>query len=267
MSIKSLKSLLQYPVLKGRFPRAKISLGTIIAGDSTLGSNISIERDCYILDSTIGDNVSIQSGSRLFRVSLEGNNILYPNCMLGDAQVGMYSYVNEGAIAARIRLGRFCSVGPFFICGLGEHPVNYVSTSPVFYSTLKQCGVSFADKDYFEERKAIEIGHDVWLGSRVFVRDGVRIGTGAVIAAGSVVVKDVPEYAIVGGVPAKLIRYRFTREVIEELLEMEWWNWSERKLREAQRFFVHEDIDQFLQWNRKGDLAGQQDAAMAEHVK
>jgi carbonic anhydrase/acetyltransferase-like protein (isoleucine patch superfamily) len=85
----------------------------------------------------------------------------------------------------------------------------------------------------------------------VFVRDGVRIGNGALIAAGAVVTNDVADYAIVGGVPAKLIRYRFSEAVIHELLEIEWWNWNDSKLREAQPLLSQPDVDAFLAWTKR----------------
>jgi serine acetyltransferase len=108
----------------------------------------------------------------------------------------------------------------------------------------------------FDEKKPIHIGHDVWIGARVFIRDGVKIGNGAVVAAGSVVVKDVPDYAIVGGVPAKIIRYRFSEEMIAELLNLKWWEWPEEKLRKAQPYIAQKDVRKFIDWSAKSDSPG-----------
>ena len=250
MLLKDLKSMAKFLAAKRRYRGARISYGASVRGDSRLGARVVVEPDCYIVDSMIGDDVQIHEGARLFRVKLEGRNTIHSNCQLGEANVGSYSYIGESSIAGAVNLGRFCSVGAYFICGYGDHPVDFVSTSPVFYSTRKQCVVTFADREYFEERKEVNIGHDVWIGARVFVRDGVRIGHGAIVAAGSVVVKDVPDYTIVGGVPAKAIRLRFKEEVVKKLLQIEWWNWSEADLREAQPFFVREDVESFLEWNK-----------------
>jgi chloramphenicol O-acetyltransferase type B len=82
----------------------------------------------------------------------------------------------------------------------------------------------------------------------VFTRDGIKIGNGALIAAGAVVVKDIPDYAIAGGVPAKVIRYRFDERTIEDLLQLEWWNWPEEKLRRAQSCFAQNDVRALLDW-------------------
>uniref|UniRef100_B8HNB6 Hexapeptide repeat-containing protein acetyltransferase n=1 Tax=Cyanothece sp. (strain PCC 7425 / ATCC 29141) TaxID=395961 RepID=B8HNB6_CYAP4 len=161
--------------------------------------------------------------------------------------MGSFSYLGNAHIA-HTSIGRFCSIAPYLFCGAGIHPTNFVSTSPVFYSILNQCGVSFSNKNHFEEHKETVIGHDVWIGNRVFIKDGIKIGHGAVLGAGTVVTKDVPDYAIVAGVPAKLIRFRFPEEAIEKLLKIQWWHWTEEKLRAAQPFFAQSDIDVFIKW-------------------
>jgi acetyltransferase-like isoleucine patch superfamily enzyme len=121
----------------------------------------------------------------------------------------------------------------------------------VFFSTRKQSGVTFADRDYFNEHAASVIGHDVWIGANVFVKDGTTINHGAIVAAGAVVTNDVPAYAIVGGVPAKIIRFRFKEDEIERLLQSEWWNWSETELQAAQKAFAQEGLDAFFEYVAK----------------
>jgi chloramphenicol O-acetyltransferase type B len=254
MLVDNLKNSLKYLQQKGRYRGARIAYGSRIAGETTLGADVVIEKDCYIFDSTLGDRVQVQEGCSIFRSLMESQTVIYPRSRLSEVRFGSYSYVNEQALMRGVSVGRFSSIGPHFLCGYGEHPSDLVSTSPVFYSTRNQCGKSFADKDYFAEERATSIGHDVWVGTRVFVRDGVSIGNGAIVAAGAVVVKDVPDYAIVGGVPARVIRFRFADAVIRQLLEIEWWNWSEDKLREAQPLFVRDDVNAFIEWaKRVGD--------------
>lgn len=124
-------------------------------------------------------------------------------------------------------IGRFCSIAQDVKNSLGVHPITspYVSTSPMFFSLRKQTGKTFAKKQLFDELKdPIEIGHDCWIGQGVFIVGGVKIGTGAVVLAGAVVTKDVPPYSIVGGVPAKVVKYRYDEETIDFLLKSEWWN-------------------------------------------
>jgi acetyltransferase-like isoleucine patch superfamily enzyme len=157
---------------------------------------------------------------------------------VNESKIGSYTYIASASTVNRTDIGKFCSIGANCMIGLGKHPSSeYVSTSPIFYSTAKQLGITFADQDYFEEFGSITIGNDVWLGNGVVIRDDINIGDGAIIGAGSVVTKDIPSYAIYGGVPAKLIRYRFTEEQISFLLETKWWNKDESWLRENFKYF------------------------------
>lgn len=118
-----------------------------------------------------------------------------------------------------------------------------LSTSPIFTEAINGTRTQWVDSDVNAvlDQKAV-LGNDVWVGSNVLINGGVKIGDGAVIAAGAVVVKDVPPYAIVGGVPAKIIRYRFSPEIIEKLLELKWWNLDDEILKEKIGFFQKDNI-------------------------
>lgn len=153
------------------------------------------------------------------------NNTIYENVTLMNVEIGDFSYVNSHSCIARTKIGKFCSIGENVKCGLGKHPSqDMVSTHPAFYSKDKSPQITFADKNYFDEYSTIEIGNDVWIGSNSMILDGVKIANGAIVASGTVVTKDVPPYAIVGGVPAKIIKYRFDENEIKFLNEIKWWN-------------------------------------------
>jgi acetyltransferase-like isoleucine patch superfamily enzyme len=152
-------------------------------------------------------------------------NTIYDHVIMKNVALGNFTYVAYGSNILNTKIGKFCSVGSNVKCGLGSHPSKvFVSTHPIFYSPDRQSQVSFADKKYFEEEEAIEIGNDVWIGSNVLIMNGIKIGDGAIVASGAVVSKDVPSYAVVGGVPAKVIRYRFEEKEIDWLLNLQWWD-------------------------------------------
>ena len=155
-------------------------------------------------------------------------------------RVGKYTYgfdplCFKGARIAEI--GAFTSIATNVNISLGNHPTDRVSTHPFFY--LQEFG--FRDTSLpavAPKNEKTTIGHDVWIGRDVTLMTNVTLGHGAVIAAGAVVTKDVPPYAIVGGVPAKIIRYRFDEKTIAKLLESQWWSWPDEKLKK--------NIDSFL---------------------
>jgi len=249
--IQDFKSLIFHAQHRRRYPRVKIGFGSRVVDSRFEGEQSEVGKDCYILRSSFGKGAIVRDGCAIFDSNFDDHTAVYHNCSLSHVKFGSYSYVNENAAMGNVTLGRFTSVGPSFICGYGEHPTNFVTTSPVFYSTRKQCGISFTETSRYDEQQPTTIGNDVWIGARTFVRDGVKIGDGALIAAGAVVIKDVPNYAIVGGVPAKLIRYRFPEDVVQQLLEIQWWNWSEDRLRAAQPHLAQPDVNLFLEWVRE----------------
>ena len=160
------------------------------------------------------------------------------------SKIGNYTYIGQNCRISRTEIGNFCSIGPNFMCDVPIHPINGVSTSPVFYSVIKQCGKSFTNSNIAVEFGHTTIGNDVFIGTNVTILTNVNIGDGAVIAAGSVVTKDVPPYAVVGGVPARIIKYRFSKDVIEKFLSLKWWEWDEEELSRIPHFF--NDVNSFL---------------------
>jgi len=161
--------------------------------------------------------------------------------------IGFGTYVSFNACVINTEIGKFCSIGPNVLCGVGIHPINGISTSPSFYSTAKQNGFTFSSEDKIEETKTIYIGNDVFVGANVTILDGVRIGDGAVIGAGAVVSKNVPPYAVAVGCPIKVIKFRFAPEQIEKLLILKWWDRDHGVWQKVERQFY--DVDTFLNQN------------------
>lgn len=161
-------------------------------------------------------------------VKLSKNISIAHGCSIGNGvQIGANTYINGYTDIASGVIGKFCSIASFCIIGPNNHPIDWISTSPKLYTLIDMVGKS----GYIETKKPPVIGNDVWIGTHSVIFKGIHIGDGAIIAAGSIVTKDVPPYAIVGGTPAKLIKYRFEDEIIDKLLKLKWWELNENELK------------------------------------
>lgn len=173
-------------------------------------------------------------------------NTIYKYTRLRNAELGDYTYVARDCQIHNTVIGKFTCIGPNVITGMGAHPSSgFVSSHPLFYSTRGQAsGLVIVEKDLFNEFPLTTIGNDVWIGNNVVIKYGVKIGDGAIIAAGAVVTKDVEPYSIVGGVPAKFIKHRFTSEQISFLLKFKWWDKDLEWFKVNKDLFLH--IDQLM---------------------
>ena len=191
-------------------------------------------------------NPKIKWSSIIFQSTVQKSTAIRQNTRLYYSTLGRYSYITRDSFIYYADIGNFCSIAGNVTIGLPEHNLNCVSTSPVFFKEDNYFNKNFA-RNIPQEQKRVQIGNDVWVGENAIILSGVSIGNGAVIAAGAVVTKNVPPYSIVGGVPAKIIRYRMNEKSIVELEKSKWWEWTETKLRNNPDFFERE-------LNSKGDL-------------
>ena len=190
--------------------------------------------------------------SNLNKSTIEGYSHCGFNCDISNCFIGFGTYFGENVMIKRTKIGRFCSIAPDVKVVHTTHPSHFVSTHPSFY--LKKIGNSelrLIDRDRWniflmtDDNYSCVIGNDVWIGQGAIIKGGVTVGDGAIIGMGSVVTKDVPAYSVVAGVPAKIIKYRFSEDVILKLLEIKWWNWDLDLIKERAIDFT--DIELFCQ--------------------
>lgn len=153
--------------------------------------------------------------------------------------MGAYSYSNS-ELPANTIVGRYCSIAHSVIVIDGDHPLDRFTTSVISYPN--PYWFFLFEKNFSEVRRPVVIGNDVWIGQNVFIKPGVEIGDGAIIGANAFIAKNVPPYAIVGGNPARLIRFRFDEETVKLLMEIKWWEYDISKIKDIDV----EDVVRFI---------------------
>ena len=161
--------------------------------------------------------------------------------------IGDYSYFCDRCHVMYTTVGKFCSVANHARLNPSNHP-TWRATQHHFTYRSSKFGMGPDDDAFFDWRRSnpVTLGHDVWIGHGALVMPGVTVGTGAVVASGAVVTKDVPDYAIVAGVPAKPVKYRFPRDMQEKLLTLAWWDWEHERLTAALSDFRNLGVEAFL---------------------
>lgn len=237
-----IKSFMEYPIIK---------LNGLTSKDAyIIVATMNYYKD--IIDSL--NNAGFNEDDRCYAFELWTTNtedIFYKGCRIGKYTYGYQDLLSEFPIADSI--GRYCSIHKSARI-VNNHSLTCITTSPILDSNLmchwddyeerkrmtfkygnnvnNSKNLTNGDESRIRNNPPVTIGNDVWIGANVVILPGVHIGNGAVLAAGTVVTRNVPAYAIVGGVPSKVIRYRFEKSDIKKLENIKWWEWSDEKLNE-----------------------------------
>lgn len=207
-------------------------------------SNILYKLEQIYVYKQLFQGSSIDKTVKLNKVHLKGVIILKENVKLkggvyitGNVEIGRYTSINGPNVDIyaklnKVKIGKFCSIARNVSIQEFNHNFNNLSTYLISKNLAKSSGI-----EDFSSKGGIIIGNDVWIGAHSVVLSGVTIGDGAIIAANTVVSKDVPAFSIFGGNPGKVIKYRFEESIINEIKKMEWWNWSDQKIKDNIELF------------------------------
>src|SRR5690242_11397612 len=197
---------------------------------------------------TLSTEPLIDATAKLQDASLGAYCEVGARTILLDVAMGDYSYVVNDAQITYTTIGKFCSIAAMTRVNPGNHPMHRATQAHFTYRASAYFPGESDEAEFFAWRKSfrIHIGHDVWIGHGAIVLPGRNIGTGAVIAAGAIVTKDVPAYTIVGGNPARPIKRRFPEAIAGRLAELSWWDWNHETLRRALPDFRKLRVEEFL---------------------
>ncbi len=191
----------------------------------------------------------VHSSSRLRETMLGQFTDVAERVILAECEVGDYTYIERQVEAIYTTIGKFCAVAANARLNALNHPMERISQHKITYRPNEYFVYAKVDKEFRDKRQQtrVMIGHDVWIGHGAIVMPGLSIGHGAVIAAGAVVTKNVEPYAVVAGVPARRIKWRFEKIIREQIIQLAWWDWPQEKLALAVPDMQALSIEAFLE--------------------
>lgn len=222
-----------------------------ILNDANVSSSANVYKSVRVIRSSIGEMSSIGDFTTVRDSKIGKYSQIQRNCDLLRTVIGNYTVIEKNAVLHDVSIGSFCEMS--WYCSAGGDNHNYLLPSIHQFYWQSSFGFETAQEtvgegNFYKKLNSEEctIGNDVWIGSGVTINRKVHVGNGAILASGTVVTKDVPDYAIVGGVPAKIIKYRFDKKTIERLLNIAWWEWPHNILKENRHLFEVEICEETL---------------------
>ena len=229
----------------------KVLDGSVQLEDAVLSPSVMLYKNVRIIRSAIGEASSVGDFTTIRDSQVGTFCQIQRHCDLLRVSIGDYTIIEKNAVLHDVTIGSFCEVS--WHCSMGGDNHNYLL--PSIHHFYWQPFFGFEDsqdtvgkRNFFSKLQSedCKLGNDVWVGSGVTVNRKVHVGNGAILASGCVVTRDVPDYAIVGGVPAKVIKFRFDENTIQRLLNIAWWDWPKDLLRENRHLFEVEVCEETL---------------------
>lgn len=222
---------------------------TSVIIESEIHDYVDVYMNARISNTKIGKNCIVGDFSRIVNGTLVGDNRVDRNVFITDSYIDKYSYIGNTSMVFHTCIGKFCSISWRVTIGAANHDYEYITTHDFLYNKTYEINPGVITYDRYGSKTVI--GNDVWIGANATINSGIKIGHGSVIGANTIVTKDVPPYAIVVGCPGKIIKFRFEENVINELLDLEWWNFSDDVIKKKFEIFAQRDIKKNIEILKK----------------
>ncbi|MCQ2743334.1 MAG: CatB-related O-acetyltransferase [bacterium] len=214
-----------------------ITFGNVKITNSTFGQDCRAYDGSEIMNSKLGDKVSIGNDTNIINCNIHNNIAINRRCYVNNTEFGDFSYCGINCVINFTKIGKFCSIARNVDIGGFNHDYTVVSTMPEF--RFEQLFNNNTRTSSRVKNEYCNIGNDVWIAAGVHILHNVTIGDGAVIGAGAVVTKDVEPYTIIAGLPAKPMKKRFEQKYIDDLLDIQWWNWPTDTIKQNIDLIIH----------------------------
>lgn len=198
--------------------------------NSKVSDSAKIYEFARITNSRVMDRCIVGTLSRIDHSFLNESVRIDRFCHVFESDIMAHSFTGMNTTILCSKIGAFCSISWNVSIGGPNHDYTRMTQHSFLYNDYDKIRPANKNVPYDRFADKVEIGNDVWIAANAVILRGVKIGDGAVVGAGAVVTKDIPPYAIVGGVPAKIIKYRFSPKIIALMLKLKWWNWSTKKI-------------------------------------